>query len=269
VVEGHLGTTSLVFGVTLSATSAVPVSVGFATAGAGAIPGSDYISTNGTVSFPPGTTNQAISVIVLGDIQVEGNETFFVNLGSPVNALLGRSTAIGSIVNDDGLPGQLDHFFWSALAPVQYPGAFFPVNLTALDYFNNPVSNFTGTVVLTAQAGNGASLVLSPTNTGNFENGTWKGTLVIQQTGTNVNLKATGDLGNLGLSAAFNVMGGAVPPVILSPLRSGNQLQLFWSVGVLQSAGNVNGPYTNITGALSPYLIPTGGPRQFYRVQVQ
>ncbi len=49
---------------------------------------------------------------------------------------------------------------------------------------------------------------------------------------------------------------------------TGNQLTLTWPKGTLQSATQINGPYTDVIGATSPYPINTTGPQQFYRVRV-
>jgi len=46
-----------------------------------------------------------------------------------------------------------------------------------------------------------------------------------------------------------------------------NQDTLTWpGSGALQSSANVNGPYTTIVGASSPYVVSTVGPHTFYRV---
>jgi hypothetical protein len=42
-----------------------------------------------------------------------------------------------------------------------------------------------------------------------------------------------------------------------------------WSTGTLQSATNVNGPYTVVGGATSPYTNSVGGTQSFYRVKLQ
>lgn len=59
------------------------------------------------------------------------------------------------------------------------------------------------------------------------------------------------------------------PPVpTLSILnRSGNQLELSWSYGILQGAANVTGPYQDITNASSPSTMLMTNTRQFYRVR--
>jgi len=47
------------------------------------------------------------------------------------------------------------------------------------------------------------------------------------------------------------------------------KLVLNWSAGTLQSAPNVTGTYTNVTGATSPYTNNATAGRQFFRVQVR
>jgi hypothetical protein len=103
VVEGNEGFTNAVFQVRLSDPSSEPVTVNYATADGSARAGSDYLATNGVLSFPPGTTNAAIVVPVFGDRTDESNETFFVFLSQPVNAVLGAASATAFIVNDDAL----------------------------------------------------------------------------------------------------------------------------------------------------------------------
>jgi len=57
--------------------------------------------------------------------------------------------------------------------------------------------------------------------------------------------------------------------VVLSAHMSGNQLVLTWSQGTLQSASSVNGPYSDVPGATSPFTVAPSGPAQFYRVKVR
>jgi hypothetical protein len=108
VTEGNSGTTAAVFTVSLSAaTHTLTASVNFDTANGIATAGSDYQSTNGTVSFAPGTTTQTISVPVNGDFVIEPNETFFVNLSAPSNTTIADAQGTGTIVNDDSVASAL------------------------------------------------------------------------------------------------------------------------------------------------------------------
>ena len=49
----------------------------------------------------------------------------------------------------------------------------------------------------------------------------------------------------------------------------GSAQQINWTLGTLESAPNVAGPYTPVDGATSPYTMPLTGPAAFYRVRLQ
>jgi chitinase len=99
--EGNTGTTSRTFTVTLSSASASAVSVNYATRNGTATAGSDYTAVSGTLSFAAGQTSKTVSVPVLGDTVFESDETFYLDLSAAVGATLSRSTATGTIANDD------------------------------------------------------------------------------------------------------------------------------------------------------------------------
>ncbi len=97
------------FTVSLSAASGRAVTVPWATAerSAGddrASAGTDFTAGSGTLTFPPGDTAATISVATVDDEIAEEDETFFVNLGEPVNATVDDGAAVGAIRDDDGLP---------------------------------------------------------------------------------------------------------------------------------------------------------------------
>jgi len=103
--EGPDGSvTEFVFPVTLTEPTQATVTVAYATAdGTATTSTNDYEAASGTVTFSPGVLQQSITVTVNGDDFPGPNETFFVNLTSPVGALLQSPTqATGTIENDDG-----------------------------------------------------------------------------------------------------------------------------------------------------------------------
>jgi uncharacterized delta-60 repeat protein len=60
------------------------------------------------------------------------------------------------------------------------------------------------------------------------------------------------------------------PPVTLSTSTSDAGRLLTWPFGVLQASDRVNGTYTNVPNATSPFTItPTGPEQYYYRVKVQ
>jgi hypothetical protein len=105
VVEGHTGTRSLALTVTLSAASGQTVTVSYATAdgpiGAGAAAPADYVARTGTLVFAPGQITKTVTVSVRGDLVPEDDETFFVDLGAPINATLADGRGQATIVDDE------------------------------------------------------------------------------------------------------------------------------------------------------------------------
>jgi len=88
--------------------------------------------------------------------------------------------------------------------------------------------------------------------------------------GTNtVMLTVTGPVGTNTLSQPDFIIVTNLGPVTVIIAISGNQVQLTWPSGTLQTAVQVAGPYTNIVGATSPYLVAPSEATRFFRVQVR
>jgi len=103
--EGNTGTTPLVFTVTLSAASGQTVTVHYGTTDNTATTGdADYSAASGDLSFAPGELTKQVTVNATGDTKAENDEAFRVLLSAPVGATITRSTATGTITNDDGTP---------------------------------------------------------------------------------------------------------------------------------------------------------------------
>ena len=66
--------------------------------------GGDYTGTSGVLTLAPGQTAATIPVVVNGDTEVEADETFFLNLSGALNAGLPDPQALGTILDDDGVP---------------------------------------------------------------------------------------------------------------------------------------------------------------------
>ncbi len=105
VPEGNSGTSSVTFTITLSAASTQNVSVNYSTSNGTATAGSpgagDYPSGSGTILIPAGTTTKTKEIGVFGDTDLEGDETFFINLSSVVNAELQDAQGMATIIDDD------------------------------------------------------------------------------------------------------------------------------------------------------------------------
>ncbi|HMP74712.1 MAG TPA: Calx-beta domain-containing protein [Kiritimatiellia bacterium] len=101
ILEGNSGAVTAQVLVTLSTTGALPVTVHFSTSNGTATAGSDYLATNGVLSFPAGIQTQIVRVVVLGDTTTESDETFEVRLQNPTNATINSAIATVTILNDE------------------------------------------------------------------------------------------------------------------------------------------------------------------------
>ncbi len=101
IVENNAAWSEAVFTVTLSQACAQDVRVDFSTANGTAQAGSDYNVAAGTLTVQAGQLSGTIRVTVWGDTDVEPDETFFVNLSNPVNAVITDPQGQGIILNDD------------------------------------------------------------------------------------------------------------------------------------------------------------------------
>jgi uncharacterized repeat protein (TIGR01451 family) len=108
IVEGDSGNSTARLLVELSYPSTQTVTVDYTTQdGNGvnkAIAGEDYTATSGTLTFLPGTTELTVDIPILGDTNVESDESFFVNLTNPNGAILATSQSTINILNDDSIP---------------------------------------------------------------------------------------------------------------------------------------------------------------------
>jgi subtilisin-like proprotein convertase family protein/streptogramin lyase len=91
-----------VFTVSLSTTSSLPVSVDFATSNFTAEAGSDYTTTNGSLTFAPGVTKTTVLVPTLDDLEPETTETFTVSLENAMGGVISHGEGVATIMDDDG-----------------------------------------------------------------------------------------------------------------------------------------------------------------------
>ncbi len=97
--EPPVGTSVARFVARLSRSHTRTVSLQYATQGASAQPGSDFVAASGTLSFDPGETVKTIDVGILPDAAVEPDETFRLQLSNPVSVVLARAFATATIVD--------------------------------------------------------------------------------------------------------------------------------------------------------------------------
>ncbi len=105
-LEGDRGLSQFVFTVSLSGTPSEAVRVNYRTADRTAtVADRDYIARSGTLQWAAGDSSpKTISIPVRGDLKVEPNEQFVVNLSNPRNATLADRQGLGTIHNQDSPP---------------------------------------------------------------------------------------------------------------------------------------------------------------------
>jgi hypothetical protein len=114
-LEGDAGTTDALFVVSLDAPGGGPVLLDFTTAGETATPGVDFLPAAGTLTFATGETSRVVAVPVVGDLDVESDETFRLLLSNVQGGIIDDEEGVGLILNDDAEPpilGELRHGAW-------------------------------------------------------------------------------------------------------------------------------------------------------------
>ncbi|MCP4571753.1 MAG: hypothetical protein GY838_05320, partial [bacterium] len=99
--EGDAGTTEALFAVELVGTSDRQVEVQYRTVAETAAAGHDFGDAAGTLTFPVGAVAGTIAVPIVGDVILESDETFYVELYEPVNATLVDGQGEGRILDDE------------------------------------------------------------------------------------------------------------------------------------------------------------------------
>lgn len=103
--EGNSGLIPFQFTVSLSAMSGMDASFHWATSdGSAAVSDGDYQANSGDLIIPAGSLTGTFTVQVNGDLKYEPDESLYVTLSDPVNALISNATGIGAIQNDDQRP---------------------------------------------------------------------------------------------------------------------------------------------------------------------
>ena len=103
VTEGNSGTKAATFTLTLSGPSVEAIAVRAITTPGTATASSDYNSVNTVVIFQPGTVTRTLDVGIIGDTNLEANETFTVNLSDNFGTTIADGEGVGTILDDDTL----------------------------------------------------------------------------------------------------------------------------------------------------------------------
>lgn len=104
VNEGDSGTTPLPFTITLSETSNVDIVINYVISPDTATEGVDYsvVVPEGPITIPAGESEAVVLVDVIGDEDVESDETLTIELSSASSGIILNSTGTGTIIDDDG-----------------------------------------------------------------------------------------------------------------------------------------------------------------------
>lgn len=97
------GTATASITVQRSGDSSGSASVEFSTSDGTAVAGEDYAATSGTLNFAAGQITQTLTVPILDDAFVEGDETFAVTLSNPTGGVLGSTVTTNITIIDNDL----------------------------------------------------------------------------------------------------------------------------------------------------------------------
>lgn len=157
VTEGDSGASNTAqFTVTLAPASNLTVTVqyttvnGTATGGASCTGSTDFQTQAGALTFAPTETSKTVTVPVCGDAVIEADETFRVDLSTPVNAAILDGQGTGTIQNDD-VAGAIS--FTAATATAQENGGSVTVTVQRSGGAASGITVQYGTGDVTAQAG--------------------------------------------------------------------------------------------------------------------
>ena len=146
VTEGNSGKKAATFTLTLSGPSVEAIAVRAITTPGTATASSDYNPINLVVIFQPGTVTRTFDVEIIGDTNLESNETLFVNLSDAFATTIADGEGKCTILDDDILlmleesgPGPQQAAAFESLLFTRDP---FPVKSIA-DWFNFPAGQNT------------------------------------------------------------------------------------------------------------------------------
>lgn len=120
--NGGLGTTAD-FTISLAGVQTSEVTIDFTTSAGTATAGLDYLETSGSLLFQAGETQKTVSIPIIDDTLVEGNETFFLTVTGTTTSVTGMTQGTATITDDamgvsaPAMPSAVHHFG----GPVEFP----------------------------------------------------------------------------------------------------------------------------------------------------
>lgn len=191
--------------------------------------------TDDTGTIDPGTSGRFSAGSWSGNVSITQSEND-VQITATGSGKTGESNKFNVQAND------LDHF---EVAPIstQAAGETFSITVTALDEFDNLVTDFTNTVDLSDLTG-----TLSPTVSSNFSQGQWTGSMVISQARTNNTISVQRTGGNeTGESNGFDVISSSIDHFDISTISSPQTAGAGFSVTITAKDAE-NNTVTGFTG---------------------
>lgn len=165
----------------------------------------------GTVTLLPGQTTVSFPMTIVDDTIADGAQPFTITASA---ANFTNGTASG-VVRDN----EAHHFTFAPIGSPELQNGPIPAVVTACDPFGAVLTDYTGTITLSA-SGSGGPLAVTPASSAAFVNGVWNGSVQINSIATNVILTASDGQGHTGSSNAFDLVAGAMSQFIWDPVTS-------------------------------------------------
>lgn len=219
--SGAVTGTSNSFDVTPAALDSVtitPTSVSLSVNGSTSVTAQAYDQYNNQINSDPYAWTASIGSIAPSGKTVTYNGGTQSGSGNiTVTVTEGATTKSASIpANVTSL--SVDHFSFTTITD-KTAGQNFQVTILAKDQFDNTVSSYNGSGVLTYSAG-----TITPSVTTDFTNGSWTGNVRVTKSGSGVTLGFS-DSGKAGTSNAFTVNPAALDSVAINPTSIIAQIQ--------------------------------------------
>jgi len=159
----------------------------------------------------------------IGSLPASGQSVTFSAGSTSGSGTITVSATQASVTKTASIPvtissSSVDHFSF-AIIPTQTAGRTFQVSVMAKDQYNNTVTSYTGNGSLTYSAG-----TITPTNTNDFSNGVWTGTVKVTKSANSAYLSYS-DGSHSGNSASFNVVPDVISSVAITPNTATVNLQ--------------------------------------------
>jgi hypothetical protein len=205
-----------------------------------------------------GATN---SILTLTNLQLTEAGNYAVLVTNKYGSILSSNAEL--VVNPTY------RFVWSQIPSPRFVGTPFAVVVEAQNGSNQIATNFTSSVSLKSTNG----IPILPSVSGNFIQGVWTGSVSVAQAVTNLVLKATDGLGDVGVANPVNIV--SLPA--LTTVFSDNSLLILWPVDpsgfVLETSPSL-APANWIPVSTPPFQVgdqylfsgQTAGTNTFYRL---